>query len=122
MRICNKNRFLLIIKKFVEPEGVEPSSKHAARLLSTSLVFVYFSSAVWYETNLTAAYLLKLRSRIEAYVCYQSFSDTSDQTLDRKTSGEAPAAADLVCAAEFATVTLQMHKNFRRLLALRVNF
>lgn len=106
----------------VEPEGVEPSSKQAARMLSTSLVFVSFSSAVWYETDLTAAYLLKFRSRIEAYACYLSFYDTSYRTLDGITSGEAPAATDLVCAAGSATITLRMHKKFRRLLASRVNF
>ena len=106
----------------VEPEGVEPSSKLAARLLSTSLVFVWLSAVAWYETNLATAYLLKFHSRIEACARYLSFYDTSDRTLDRITSGEAPAAADLVCAAGSATVTLRMHKKFRRLLALRVNF
>ncbi len=106
----------------MEPEGVEPSSKQAAEMLSTSLVFVYLSAAAWYETNLAAAYLLKFRARIEAYACYLSFSDTSDRTLDRETFGEAPAATDLVCAAGYATTTLRMHKKFRRLLASRVDF
>ena len=93
----------------MESEGVEPSSKHAAELLSTSLVIVWLSAAAWYETNLTVAYLLKFRSRVEARACYLSFYDTSDRTLDRLTSGEAPAASDLVCAAGFAVITLQMH-------------
>ena len=106
----------------VELAGVEPASKHAARLLSTSLVFVCLSATAWYETDLAAAYLLKFRSCVEAHTRYLSFYDTSDRTLDRITSGEAPAAADLVCAAGSATVTLRMHKKFRRLLALRVNF
>lgn len=50
------------------------------------------------------------------------FMTLLDRTLDRETSGEAPAAADLVCAAESATLTLRMHKNFRHLLASRVDF
>ena len=101
----------------MEPEGVEPSSKQAAEMLSTSLVFVWLSAAVWYETDLAAAYLLKFRSRIEACARYLSFYDASFRTLDGRTSGETPAAADLVRAAGSAAVTLRMHKKFRRLLA-----
>ena len=101
----------------VEPEGVEPSSKQAAEMLSTSLVLVCLSAAVWHGTSLAAAYLLKFRLRIEACARYLSFYDASDRTLDGRTSGETPAAADLVRAAGFAAVTLRMHKKFRRLLA-----
>ena len=50
----------------VEPEGVEPSSKHAARMLSTSLVSVWLSALAWYGTHLAGAYLLKLRLSLEA--------------------------------------------------------
>ena len=104
----------------VEPAGVEPASKHAARLLSTSLVFVWLSATAWYETDLAAAYLLKFRACCGASICYLSFYDTSDRTLDGRTSGEAPAATDLVWAAGSAAVRLRMHKKFRRLLASRV--
>lgn len=51
----------------------------------------------------------KIRLYIEACTRYLSFYDTSDRTLDRITSGEAPAATDLVRAAGFAVITLQMH-------------
>lgn len=84
MNISALSCFSTLVEGFqVEPEGVEPSSKQAASMLSTSLVFVYLSAIVWYETNLTTAYLLKFRSCIEACICYLSFFDTSDQTLDR---------------------------------------
>ena len=107
---------------FVEPEGVEPSSKHAKRMLSTSLVSVWLSAPEWYGTNLSGTYPQDFRLCIEACTRYLSLYDTSGRTSDRLTSGEAPAATDLVCAAGSATVTLRMHKKFRRLLALRVNF
>lgn len=97
------NRWIISVFLCVEPEGVEPSSKLAARVLSTSLVCVCLSAAVWYTTNLTAAYLLKFRACIEACICYLSLYDTSDRTSDGLTSGEAPAAKDLVCAAGSAT-------------------
>ena len=53
---------------FVEPAGVEPASKLAAKVLSTCLVFVCLSAACRYETNQQVAYLLKLRRCIEACI------------------------------------------------------
>jgi len=50
----------------VEPEGVEPSSKHAENMLSTSLVTVWLSAMAWYGTHLATAYLLKFRLSLEA--------------------------------------------------------
>ena len=53
---------------FVEPAGVEPASKLAAKVLSTCLVFVCLSAACRYETNQQVAYLLKFRRCIEACI------------------------------------------------------
>lgn len=38
-------------KSFVELEGVEPSSKHAAKMLSTCLSLIWFSFGGWYKAK-----------------------------------------------------------------------
>ena len=72
----------------------------------------------WYGTDLATAYLLKFRACCGASIGYLSFYDTSDRTVDGRTSGETPAAADLVRAAGSAAVTLRMHKKFRHLFGI----
>jgi len=42
----------------VELEGVEPSSKHAAKMLSTRLALIGFSFGLWHKAGLFPTYPL----------------------------------------------------------------
>ena len=62
----------------VELEGVEPSSKHVAKILSTRLSFVCLSVFVWYKAKpLTKTYPLKFRFYTEEPKNYLHLSDAS---------------------------------------------
>ena len=105
----------------VEPAGVEPASKLAAKVLSTRLVTVWLSAMSRYGTDQLTAYLLKFRSYSEAYTRYPSLYDTSCQPPDGEAAGEAPDADDLVNASGIAAVKRRMH-SCCHLLAKRVSF
>jgi len=86
----------------VESAGFEPASKRVAKMLSTCLVRVVFSSKGRYSADYSFAYLLKFCACNEVCSCYPIIYDASCRPPIGRAFGETSKTIDLVYVSEIA--------------------